>query len=146
MRVGDAAHPDRNGDVRPEKSALPTPYQPLVDWYDRIYSKRVRQSKSQARAVRTTTESTPITDFSASSTSSGTDIAFIGPGGSVIIPDNLRRDFAVKEGARFSIRWEKDRIVLQPIDEDLIARLRGSCRGGESLVEVREREHEDDRY
>ncbi len=66
---------------------------------------------------------------------------FLGPSGSVMIPDSLRKELGLTEGSCLSIYREEDRLVLQPITEDFIRSLRGCCKGKDSLVEAREREH-----
>jgi AbrB family looped-hinge helix DNA binding protein len=138
FRAGDPFHPDRqNGKIRPDKKDLPAEYQPLIDWYETDYSKRAAhtQTKLEGGEHSGRTFSPPQAG-----------VAFIGPAGSVVIPDAIREELGIGEGARVSILRERDRIVLRPVTEDHISRLRGSCKGGESLVAVREREHKDEQY
>lgn len=122
FRTGDDFHPDRTDEIRPEKSALPAKYQPLIDWYEDVYGKKTAPSRTHS------------------------GIALVGSAGAVIIPDSLRKDLGIEKGTRLSVRREKDRIVFQSLSEELITRLRGSCKGWGSLVEAREREHRDERY
>lgn len=137
FRSGDHFDPGRkHGTIRPEKAEVPPAYQPLIDWYETDYSKRSLQSETKRDGGNS---GAPF-----SLPRPGT--AFIGPGGSVVIPDAIRKDLGVEEGTRLSIRRDRDRIILQPVTEDHIAKLRGSCKGDESLVDLREREHKDERY
>lgn len=138
FRTGDPFHPDRqDGKIRPEKVALPAEYQPLVDWYETEYSKG-HQPRSERQTEGPAMYSTPIEPKPG--------VVFVSSGGAVIIPENVRKDLGIEEGTRLSVRRDKDRIVLQPVNEESITRLRGSCKGGDSLVEAREREHRDEQY
>jgi AbrB family looped-hinge helix DNA binding protein len=138
FRTGDPFHPGRqNGKVRPDKKDLPPEYQSLVDWYETDYLKHASQPRMEPPSNMYSRE--PFVEHQPS-------VAFIGPAGSVVIPAGLRRDLGIEEGSRISIRKEKDRIVLQPVTDELISKTRGSCKGGDSMVEAREREHRNDRY
>jgi len=141
FKQGDPFHPDRiNGKIHPDRADLPAQYQPLIDWYESDYSAPASHARPVAQVENSGTR------FSNAPSAPQPGIAFIGPAGSVIIPDSVRKDLGIEEGARLSIRRDRDRIVLQPVNEELIARLRGSCKGGESLVDAREREHKDEKY
>jgi AbrB family looped-hinge helix DNA binding protein len=141
FRNGDPFDAGRKqGKIRPDKQDVPPAYQRLIDWYEAQYVKQVSQSEPEPQGQN----SGP--SFSTPSMEQQPSIAFIGPAGSVVIPDNLRKELGIEEGSRLSIRRDNDRIVLQPVSEELITRLRGSCKGGELLVEAREREHRDERY
>jgi AbrB family looped-hinge helix DNA binding protein len=61
--------------------------------------------------------------------------------GQVVIPAEVREKLGIEAGTRISVRIEKDHLILEPINEDYIRRLRGSLKGPDSLVEAREREH-----
>jgi hypothetical protein len=68
-------------------------------------------------------------------------------------PTNSHQAVAILKEYGFDVRYQgktirEDNETKSSEDqfEDLLNRLRGSCKGGESLVEVREREHRDDRY
>ncbi len=138
FRTGDAFHPDRqNGKIRPDKKDLPIAYQPLIDWYETDYSRRT--TYSQTRLPGDERLGAPFSRPQAG-------VAFIGPAGSIVIPDEIRKDIGIEEGARLTIRRDQNRIVLEPFSEDHIGRLRGSCKDSESLVDLREREHQDERY
>jgi bifunctional DNA-binding transcriptional regulator/antitoxin component of YhaV-PrlF toxin-antitoxin module len=147
LRTGDASHPDRNGDIRPHKTELPAAYQALVDWYDGVYS---RQSATAAPAVSPAPATAPhqlLQNTNASNAGLvGFDemqsaTAFIGPGGTVVLPEFLQQQLGLKEGSCLSIYRDKERVVLLPITDEFIRSLRGSCKGDYSLVEDREREH-----
>jgi AbrB family looped-hinge helix DNA binding protein len=61
--------------------------------------------------------------------------------GQVVIPAELREQLGIAAGTRIAVRIEKEHLVLEPINEGYIRRLRGSLKGPDSLVEAREREH-----
>lgn len=61
--------------------------------------------------------------------------------GQVVIPAEVREKLGIEAGTRIAVRIEKDHLVLEPINEGYIRRLRGSLKGPDSLVEAREREH-----
>ena len=61
--------------------------------------------------------------------------------GQVVIPAEVREKLGIEVGTRIAVRIEKDHLILEPINEDYIRRLRGSLKGPDSLVEAREREH-----
>jgi AbrB family looped-hinge helix DNA binding protein len=61
--------------------------------------------------------------------------------GQVVIPAQLREQLGIETGTRIAVRIEKEHLVLEPINEAYIRRLRGSLKGPDSLVEAREREH-----
>lgn len=61
--------------------------------------------------------------------------------GQVVIPAELREKLGIKTGTRIAVRAEKDHlIILEPINERYIRRLRGSLKGPVSMVEARQRE------
>jgi AbrB family looped-hinge helix DNA binding protein len=141
FRMGDSFHPDRrNGKTHPDRADIPSEYQSLIDWYETDYSKQSLQSEAGAL------KNNPGTNRSTTAMEPQPGIAFVGSAGAVIIPDTLRKDLKIEEGTRLSVRLDKDRIVLQPVNENLISKLRGSCKSTDSLVEAREREHRDDTY
>jgi AbrB family looped-hinge helix DNA binding protein len=61
--------------------------------------------------------------------------------GQIVIPAALRQKLGIKAGTRLAVSREEDRLVLQPVTEDFIDKVMGSCKGEDSLVEAREREH-----
>jgi AbrB family looped-hinge helix DNA binding protein len=65
----------------------------------------------------------------------------VGPKGQIVIPAVLREKLGIKTGMRLAISSEDNQLILQPINEAFIRSLRGCCKGRDSLVEAREREH-----
>ncbi|HKM86764.1 MAG TPA: AbrB/MazE/SpoVT family DNA-binding domain-containing protein [Terriglobales bacterium] len=125
FRNGDPFDVDRTqGKVRPEKRDLPPDYQPLVDWYDAVYSKQTLPPAAEL----------------ISETASGSETAFVSSAGAFVIPGHLRKELGISEGTRLSIHRERDRLVLRPITDELIRSLRGRYKGT-PLVEDRESEH-----
>jgi hypothetical protein len=68
-------------------------------------------------------------------------------------PTNSHQAVAILRGQGFEVRYQgniiqdEDNPTAPPPEfEDLLRKLRGSCKGGNSLVEAREREHTDDSY
>ena len=61
--------------------------------------------------------------------------------GQIVIPAALREKLGIKAGTRIAIRSEENQLILQPITDEFIRGLVGCCKGGDSLVEAREREH-----
>ena len=61
--------------------------------------------------------------------------------GQVVIPAVLRDKLGIEAGTRVAIQLEENHLVLQPITEEFITSLRGCCKGEDSLIEAREREH-----
>lgn len=141
-RQGDPVHPEReNGKTRPDKVDLPPEYQPLIDWYDEIYSKGASQVALPSVTVQHQFPSEKSTDLAFAFEEMHSQTAFLGPGGTVVLPEHLQKGLNLREGSCLSIYRDKDRIVLLPITEDFIAKLRGSLKGDFSLLEDREREH-----
>ena len=68
-------------------------------------------------------------------------------------PTNSHQAVAILKEHGFDVRYqgksvhdEHDAKSSEDQFEELLSRLRGSAKGGESLVGLREREHQDDRY
>ena len=61
--------------------------------------------------------------------------------GQIVIPAEIREKLGIEAGTRISVRIEKHHVVLEPINEAYIRRLRGSLKGPDSMVEARDREH-----
>ncbi len=145
FRTGDSFHPDRqNGKVRPDKKDLPSEFQPLVDWYDEVYSKEAGTS-SRTLPEAAVPHQFPVALNSGDSALTGLDgirseTAFMGPGGTIALPQYLRQELGLKEGACLSIYREGDHVVLLPITDDFIRKVRGSLKGYDLLAD-REREH-----
>ena len=144
LRSSDRCHPDRNGEIRPDKSELPAGYRALVDWYDAVYAKLTRPDPtggdpSPARPPKRDPQPWSRTTAIETAATSGT--VFVDSAGAFVIPGNLREELGIHEGTRLAIYREQDRVVLQPITDAFITSLRGCCKGEDSLVEAREREH-----
>jgi bifunctional DNA-binding transcriptional regulator/antitoxin component of YhaV-PrlF toxin-antitoxin module len=147
LRLGDSSHPDRNGEIRPDKSELPTEYRGLVDWYDDIYSKQssLPATPFAAAPADVAAPSKLPTEHWSSAFADLDELqaepSFVGANGTIVLPERLRRAFEIQEGSCLSIYRERDRLIVQPITEAFIRSLRGCCKGEDSLVEAREREH-----
>ena len=61
--------------------------------------------------------------------------------GQIVIPAALREELGIKAGTRLALTPEEGRLILQPVTEDFIDSVMGSCKGEDSLVEALEREH-----
>ncbi|HMD18057.1 MAG TPA: AbrB/MazE/SpoVT family DNA-binding domain-containing protein [Terriglobales bacterium] len=61
--------------------------------------------------------------------------------GQIVIPAVLREKLGIKTGTRIAIHTEENQLILQPITAGYIDSLVGCCKGKDSLVEAREREH-----
>jgi hypothetical protein len=68
-------------------------------------------------------------------------------------PTNSHQAVAILQEQGFVVRYQGKTVQAEDVTEapspefeSLLQRLRGSCKGGDSLVEAREREHTDDRY
>ena len=61
--------------------------------------------------------------------------------GQIVIPAALREKLRIKTGTRLAIRSEENQLILQPITREFISSLVGCCKGEDSLVEARERQH-----
>jgi len=60
--------------------------------------------------------------------------------GQVVIPAELREKLGIETGTRIAVRIERDHLILEPINEGYIRRLRGSLKGPDSMVDARQRE------
>lgn len=67
--------------------------------------------------------------------------AVVNSKGQIVIPAALREKLGIKTGTRMAIRSEDNQLILQPINDAFIRRLRGSCKGKDSIAAAREREH-----
>ncbi len=147
-RPGDPCHSERqNGKVHPDKLDLLPAYQSLVDWYNEVYAKQSATAfPGMAPAPVALPHQYPPKANDGKRDRGGFDemrsaTAFVGPGGTVVLPDWLQQEMGLKEGSCLSIFRDKERVALLPITDDLIRKLRGSLKGDYSLLEDREREH-----
>ena len=150
---GDPFHPNRyDGKVRPDKDELPREYQKLIDWYEGVYSKRSDPAPSSpamtfsgksAVDLAFPDKSSQVPAF-ADLLDLQSEPVFVTADGTIALPKRLSLSLGIQAGSCLSAYREGDRLVLQPITDDFIRSLRGSCRpkpGEPSLVEMREREH-----
>jgi len=156
FKKGDVFHPNRqNGKVRPERDELPLEYQPLVDWYESVYSQSAATPASSVTPY-SGMASGPVGLTSTRGESVFAELdalraepVFLGENGTITLPERLTRTLGIQEGSCLSIYREQDHLVLQPITEEFIRSLRGCLKpkpGETSLAELREREHRDDKY
>ncbi len=137
-RRGDPFHPERShGKIRPDKQDLPPAYQSLIDWYDAVYSQRASGTNAAPTVLGEDGAKSPPVTFDGMQSGA----AFVSSTGAVVIPEKLRKELGIEEGTRLSIYREQDRLVLQPITKEFIHSLVGCCKGEDSLVEARERDH-----
>jgi AbrB family looped-hinge helix DNA binding protein len=61
--------------------------------------------------------------------------------GQIVIPAVLREKPRIETGTRVAIRAEENQLILQPINDAYIRSFVGCCKGEDSLVKAREREH-----
>ncbi len=144
-RSGDPCHSEREkGKIHPDKQDLPPAYQSLVDWYEASYSKRPPLA-SASNGGNVQPGSTPERDtgrpLSPDLVEMQSRTAFLGSAGAVVIPDNFQKELGIQEGTCLSVYRENDHLVLQPITNEFIRSLVGCCKGEDSLVEARDRDH-----
>ncbi len=60
--------------------------------------------------------------------------------GQIVIPAKLREELGIKAGTRLAVTQERGRLILQPVTDDFIDNVMGSCKGEESLVEALKRD------
>ncbi len=144
-KPGDPCHSERqNGKVHPDKPDLLPAYQPLVDWYEEVYSKQSARSSAVASPADVSIpQAFPRQTAAAFSgfEEMRSATAFVGPGGTVVLPEYLQQELGLKRGSCLSIYRDKERIVLLPITDEFIRSLRGSLKGDFSLLEDRDRDH-----
>jgi AbrB family looped-hinge helix DNA binding protein len=70
--------------------------------------------------------------------------AVVNSKGQIVIPAALREKLGIKTGTRMAIRSEDNQLILQPINDAFIRRLRGCYKDETSLVVARERDHKRD--
>jgi hypothetical protein len=153
FRMGtDQSHPDRQrGKIRPEKSDLPPKFQDLVEWYDAVYTHGGNADPNM------TEQSNPTYEIQSALKLASTDTSLqiltgllakpliLDAAGNLVIPRKLLGEFGLPTDATFSARREKTHLVVQPITEDFIRSLIGSCKGEDDLLDARERGHRKER-
>ena len=55
--------------------------------------------------------------------------------GQLVIPSRLRRKFGIRKGTQVVFLEENHRLLLQPLTPEFIQSLRGSLKGGSSVLE-----------
>ncbi|TET82940.1 MAG: AbrB/MazE/SpoVT family DNA-binding domain-containing protein [Anaerolineales bacterium] len=68
---------------------------------------------------------------------------YISTKGQLVIPAKLRRKYGIKPGTRIQVIDRGNQIVLQPITEEYIRKLRGSLKGGNALRVLEEERRKD---
>lgn len=66
--------------------------------------------------------------------------------GQLVIPARLRRKLGIRKGTRVSLKEQDGRLILQPITAEFIRSLRGSLKGGASMLKFLLKERKRDRY
>ena len=69
--------------------------------------------------------------------------AYISTKGQLVIPAELRRKYGIKPGTRVEVIDRGDQIILQPITEEYVRKLRGSLKGGNALRVLEEERRKD---
>ena len=155
FRNGDTFHPNREGGrTKPNPSDVPPEYRGALRWYEKFYDKGLslprvdfmaRALNRDSRKTETGAEpklSRPIQSSELTEDLSGVSpVLFVRSNGEVTIPLSLREELGIRAGTRVTIQREESHLVLQPVTDEFISGLRGCCKGENSLVEAREREH-----
>jgi AbrB family looped-hinge helix DNA binding protein len=66
--------------------------------------------------------------------------------GQVVIPMKLRKKLGIRKGTAVAFLEEDDRLILQPLTKEYIARLRGMLKGEPSPLKTLLRERKRERY
>jgi len=66
--------------------------------------------------------------------------------GQLVIPARLRKKYSIRKGTKVAFLEENNRLILQPITNEFIQRIRGSLKGAPSLLALLRRERKRDRY
>ncbi len=70
-------------------------------------------------------------------------MTYISTKGQLVIPVELRRKYGIKPGTRVEVIDRGDQIILQPITEEYVRKLRGSLKGGNALRVLEEERRKD---
>jgi len=65
--------------------------------------------------------------------------------GQLVIPSRLRRKYGIRRGTRVAIIEEESRMILQPLTEQFVRKLRGSLKGEASALNVLKESRKQDR-
>jgi len=74
-----------------------------------------------------------------------TQMLTISTKGQLVIPAEVRAKLGIEPGSRVAVTVEDERIILQPVNERLVKRLRGKFAGGPSLTDELLRQRREDR-
>lgn len=66
--------------------------------------------------------------------------------GQLIIPARLRKKYSIRKGTKVVFLEDGHRLILQPITNEFIQSLRGSLKGGPSLLAILRKERKRERY
>jgi AbrB family looped-hinge helix DNA binding protein len=55
--------------------------------------------------------------------------------GQLVIPADVRTELGIQPGSRIALTVENARIILQPVNERLVEKLRGRFAGGASMAD-----------
>ena len=56
--------------------------------------------------------------------------------GQLVIPSEVRQAMGIRPGMRFALTREHNRIILRPLDGNLVNELRGMTAGGPSMTDA----------
>jgi AbrB family looped-hinge helix DNA binding protein len=80
----------------------------------------------------------------------GSQMLTVSTKGQLVIPADVRAELGIQPGSRVALTVENARIILQPVNERLVQRLRGRFAGGPSLSDElqqqRRTDHKRDKY
>jgi AbrB family looped-hinge helix DNA binding protein len=65
--------------------------------------------------------------------------------GQLVIPADVRAELGIQPGSRIALTVENARIILQPVNERLVEKLRGRFAGGPSMADQLQIERREDR-
>jgi len=64
--------------------------------------------------------------------------------GQLVIPADVRAELGIQPGSRIALTVEDTRIILQPVNQRLVEKLRGRFAGGPSLADELQRQRRED--
>jgi AbrB family looped-hinge helix DNA binding protein len=66
--------------------------------------------------------------------------------GQLVIPARLRKKYSIRKGTKVTFIEDGHRLILQPVTDAFIQHIRGSLKGGPSLLAILRKERKRDRY
>jgi AbrB family looped-hinge helix DNA binding protein len=69
-----------------------------------------------------------------------TQMLTISTKGQLVIPADVRAELGIQPGSRIALTVENARIILQPVNKHLTAKLRGRFAGGPSMADELQQE------